>query len=577
MIETTESVGVRVARGLRDAGVGHVFGVPGGQTLPLYGGILETPGIEHVLMRDERGAACAADAYSRITGRVGVCDATVGPGATNLVSGIAEAYGSSVAVLAIIADIPRGWEHRRGRGNASQALDQATMFAGISKWVARVTSADALDDCLRVALTVATSGRPGPVVLSIADDVFGGPAGESAPAISPVHAPRERFGPDPVRVAAAVRALTVARRAILVAGGGAVASGAFDGVRALAELLECPVVTTMSGQGALEENHRLSLGVCGSMGNPIANAAIADADTVVYIGCKAGQAATLNYTTPAAGTTVIQVEIDPEEIGRNYPDTIALVGDARCALDDLMAELRAAGGHKMEWDAADRRAALAAWVSQQTAAPFTSPETGMRPQWITETVAANTSDEDAVVSDASLVAGWTSNYFPVKRAGRHALAPRGLAGIGWGAPAAVGAAVARREAGLAGRTVLFAGDGAFAYSVGELEVMRRLQLPITAVILNNSTLGWIKHIQEFALDDYVSVDFSDVDFSQVARGFGVPAWRVTTPEELEPALSAAASTSGPALVEVVTDQTETPVLSISEHRSAPQGRFQGEL
>ena len=341
MIETTESVGVRVARGLREAGVGHVFGVPGGQTLPLYGGILETPGIEHVLMRDERGAACAADAYSRITGRVGVCDATVGPGATNLVSGIAEAYGSSVAVLAIIADIPRGWEHRRARGNASQALDQATMFAGISKWVARVTSADALDDCLRVALTVATSGRPGPVVLSIADDVFGGPAGESAPAIAPVHAPRERFGPDPVRVAAAVRALTVSRRAILVAGGGAVASGAFDGVRALAELLECPVVTTMSGQGALEENHRLSLGVCGSMGNPIANAAIADADTVVYIGCKAGQAATLNYTTPAAGTTVIQVEIDPEEIGRNYPDTIALVGDARCALDDLMAELRA--------------------------------------------------------------------------------------------------------------------------------------------------------------------------------------------------------------------------------------------
>ena len=158
MIETTESVGVRVARGLKEAGVGHVFGVPGGQTLPLYGGILETPGIEHVLMRDERGAAYAADAYSRITGRVGVCDATVGPGATNLVSGIAEAYGSSVAVLAIIADIPRGWEHRRARGNASQAIDQTSMFTGISKWVARVTSADALDDCLRVALTVATSG-----------------------------------------------------------------------------------------------------------------------------------------------------------------------------------------------------------------------------------------------------------------------------------------------------------------------------------------------------------------------------------------------------------------------------------
>ena len=182
-----------------------------------------------------------------------------------------------------------------------------------------------------------------------------------------------------------------------------------------------------------------------------------------------------------------------------------------------------------------------------------------------------------MVSDASLVAGWTSNYFPVKRAGRTRwlrAAWRASAGVPrrrW-EPRSPGAKPAWQ-----GAPCCSAGDGAFAYSVGELEVMRRLQLPITAVILNNRTLGWIKHIQEFALDDYVSVDFSDVDFSQVARGFGVPAWRVTTPEELEPALSAAASTSGPALIEVVTDQTETPVLSISEHRSAPQGRFQGEL
>ena len=230
---------------------------------------------------------------------------------------------------------------------------------------------------------------------------------------------------------------------------------------------------------------------------------------------------------------MIQIDIDPEEIGRNHPETLALVGDARCALDDAAG--RAASCRWARWSGTSAVAAPS-WrrgSRQQCGAPFTSPEAGLRPQWITATVAAHTSDDDAVVSDASLVAGWTSNYFPVKRAGRHALAPRGLAGIGWGAPAAVGAAVARRELGLPGRTVLFCGDGAFAYSVGELEVMRRLELPVTAVILNNRTLGWIKHIQEFALDDYLSVDFCDVDFSQVAKGFGVPAWRVTTPEELE--------------------------------------------
>ena len=577
MIATSETVGVRLARGLRAAGVGHVFGVPGGQTLPLYGGILETPGIEHVLMRDERGAACAADAYSRITRRVGVCDATVGPGATNLVSGIAEAYGSSVALLAIIADIPRDWEHRRTRGNASQALDQASMFTGISKWVARVTSAAALDDCLRVALAVATSGRPGPVVLSITDDVFRGPAGESQQAIGPVHAPLQRSVPEQARVADAASSLAASRRAVVVAGGGAIASGAYDEVRALAERLECPVVTTMSGQGILEEHHGLSLGVCGSMGNPVANRILADADNVVYVGCKAGQAATLNYTTPAGETAVIQIDIDPDEVGRNHQQTLALVGDARSTLAVLLPELERAGATAMEWDIGLRRAELSAWKSAQCESPFNAPENGLRPQWITATVAAHTSVDDAHIADASLVAGWTANYLPVKLAGQQALAPRGLAGIGWGAPAAVGAAVARRELDLPGRTVLFSGDGAFAYSVAELEVMRRLELPVTAVILNNRTLAWIKHIQEFALDDYVSVDFCDVDFSQVARGFGVAAWRVTTPEELDEALRAAGSANGPALVEVVTDPTETPVLSISEHRAAPRGQLQGEM
>ena len=480
-------------------------------------------------------------------------------------------------MLAIIADIPRDWEHRRTRGNASQALDQSPMFAGISKWVARVTSPAALEDCLRVALAVATSGRPGPVVLSIADDVFAAPAGESRTAIEPVCAPRERYAPDPARTTAAAQSLSASGRAIVVAGGGAVASGAHDELRELAESLGAPVVTTMSGQGILADHHRLSLGVCGSMGNPVANRALADADIVVYVGCKAGQAATLNYTTPAAGTAVIQIDIDPEEVGRNHPQTLALVGDARQALAALLAELGSGQRPATEWDIAARREELAAWISARCEAAFASPEAGLRPQWITAAVAAHSSEDDAYVSDASLVAGWTANYLPVKRAGQHALAPRGLAGIGWGAPAAVGTAVARRELGLPGRTVLFCGDGAFTYSVGELEVMRRLNLPVTAVILNNRTLGWIKHIQEFALSDYLSVDFCDIDFSLVAKGFGIPSWRVTAPAELDEALRTAGSQRGPALIEVVTDPIETPVLSIAEHRAAPRGHFRGEL
>jgi acetolactate synthase I/II/III large subunit len=578
VIATTESLGISLARSLQAAGVGHVFGVPGGQTMPLYGGILETDGIEHILMRDERSAVCAADAYSRITRRIGVCDATVGPGATNLVSGVAEAYGSSVALLAIIADIPRNWEHRRARGNASQAIDQTSIFAGISKWVARVMSAEALDDCLRVGVHVATSGRPGPVVLCIADDVFCGPsAGDAGSQISQVHTPAERFAPDPHRVSAASRLLAAARRPVIVAGGGAVASGAHAGLHRLAGLLECPVVTTMSGKSLFEEHHRLALGVCGSMGNPVANRAISEADLVCYVGCKAGQAATLSYATPAPGTSVIQVDIDPEEIGRNFPDTLALVGDAQCAVDVLLQHLEDDTRRTSGWDVAALRSDLADWIAAESTSPANAPDAGLRPQWITATVGGWASADDALVADASLVAGWTANFYPVRRAGQHALSPRGLAGIGWGPPAAVGAAVARRELELGGRTVLFSGDGAFAYSLGELEVMRRLSLPVTSVILNNSTLGWIKHIQEFTLSDYLSVDFCDVDFSRVAEGFGVPAWRVTEPDQLHEALRSSESVDGPCLIEVVSDETETAVLSIAEQRARPGGGFQGEL
>ena len=399
------------------------------------------------------------------------------------------------------------------------------------------------------------------------------------PRSQPVHAPRERFGPDPVRVAARGARTDGVAPAILVAGGGAVASGAFDGVRALAELLECPVVTTMSGQGTLEEHHRLSLGVCGSMGNPIANSAIADADTVVYIGCKAGQAATLNYTTPAAGTTVIQIEIDPEEIGRNLPAD-ARAGRRR-ALRAGRADGRAGAGRRrtvMEWDVGrpPRRA-----VGLGVAA------VGGAVQLTRGRAAAAVDHRDGRRAHLG------------RRCGRGRREPgggldrpttsrsSGRAGTRWRRAAwRASAGVPRRRWELRWHGASWVcrvarcsspGDGAFAYSVAELEVMRRLELPVTAVILNNRTLGWIKHIQEFALDDYLSVDFCDVDFSQVAKGFGVPAWRVSTPEQLDEALRAAGATAGPALVEVVTDPTETPVLSISEHRAAPRRPFQGEL
>src|SRR5262245_2176347 len=301
-------VGERLVEVLQAGGVDAVFGVPGGQTLPLYAAARRR-GLRHVLMRDERAAACAADAYARVSGRVGVCDATVGPGATNLVSGLAEALASSVPVLAIIADVPTEWNHLRRRGVASQALDQAALLAPVSKWIARVERAAAFDEMLDQALRVATSGRPGPVVLEIPDDVFQEDPGEPRRAFGPdaFACPRLRSAPSPAQVEAAVRLIARARRPLILAGGGALTSGAAGEITRLAEATGIPVATTLNGKGSIDERHRLAAGVVGVFGHVRASRALAGADLVLVLGSKLDQLSTFAWRVPGPGQGVIHV------------------------------------------------------------------------------------------------------------------------------------------------------------------------------------------------------------------------------------------------------------------------------
>jgi acetolactate synthase-1/2/3 large subunit len=553
-------VGHRLAEALRDCGTTHVFGVPGGQTLPLYEGIMDREGIEHVLVRDERSAGFAADAYARLTGRIGVCDATVGPGATNLPSAVAECLTASVPLLAIVSDLPRAAEHRRGRGNASQGLPQLEMLAPIAKWAVRLTDPEALDETLAAALRIAATGRPGPVVLAIPEDVFRAPAaaGRDFGAL-PRTIPWHRPGADPAAVARAAALLRGARRPAVLAGGGVVIAGAEAELAALAERLGAPVATTVTGKNALPEDHPLSLGVAGTMGNDVANATLAGADVLLLAGTKAGQGAMLGYSLPAEGTTVIHLDVDPEEIGRNVPGALALVADARLGLAALVDEL-GAGAAGAEWDAAALRGELAAWRERER--DPARARAAMLPQRVVALAAAGAGPGDVAVSDASLASGWTANHFDLRGpAGRRSLAPRGLAGLGWGAAAAVGAACALSALGRSGRVVHVAGDGGLAYSVAELEVMARLRLPVTNVVLDNRTLAWIKHSEQLRFGDrFISADFAEVDFARVASGFGVPSRRVETEAELEAALAESREASGPFLIDALVDEWETPVV-----------------
>jgi len=558
---------------LAEHGVRHVFGVPGGQTLALYDAILDrAPAVTHVLMRDERSAAYAADGYARVTGQVGICDATVGPGAAKLPSGLGEALGGSVPVIALVSDLPARMAPHRYRSAASQALDQAALLAPVTKWLASVPDAAAMPGLVRQAFRTATSGRPGPVALLLPQDVLDGPAALTVP-----HAQSRRFGgfpafrpaPESADVTAAALVLRRAARPFVLAGGGVMHSGAGPALTALAERLSAAVGTTLTGKGAIAEDHPLSVGVTGAMGTSAAAAALAEADVVLLAGTKSSSGATYGWTLPRADQEVVQLDIDPVELGRAFGVAAALLGDARAGLEALLTELNGGAAAGAEPDRTAWQARLAELAADWRAArdrERASDAVPVAPQRVLAALQEALGPGDRLICDASLASGWGGVYYEQRLPGRQMLSPRGQAGLGYALPAAIGAATAVAASEPAGRIVVLAGDGALSYAVGELATLAELALPVTVVVLNNRSLGWIRWYRRITFGrGFEDDDFADVRYADVARGFGLHAERVSDPAGLRTALASALSSGGPALVDVVTEAWETP---IGSHRKA---------
>jgi len=569
---------------LAEHGVRHVFGVPGGQTLALYDGITGHGGLAHVAVRDERSAAYAADAYARVTGRAGVCDATVGPGAAKLPSGLAEALGASVPVLALVSDLPAQLAPHRYRSAASQALDQAALLAPVTKWQAAVPDAATLPALVRQAFREATTGRPGPVALFLPQDVLDGPAGPAEPSSR-----ASRFGrfpafrprPEPGDVTAAAAVLRTARRPFILAGGGVLHAGAGDDLVALAERLSAAVGTTLSGKGTIAEDHPLAVGVTGSMGTAAAATALAEADVVLLAGSKASGGATFGWTLPRPDQRVVQLDVDPAELGRAFGWALPVLADARPGVRALLAALDAAAGDVPpgdrqpgderagpEPDRAPWRARLAeltgAWRADRDA-ERASDAVPIAPQRVLAEIEAALGGQDILICDASLASGWGGAYLEQRRPGRRVLTPRGQAGLGYALPAAIGVSHARPGH----RAVVLAGDGALGYAAGELATVTEQELPVTVIVLNNRSWGWIRWYRRITFGrGWEQDDFGDVAFADVARGFGLAAQRVTEPGRLGAALRAALQAPGPALVDVVTEAWQTP---ITAHRRAVAG------
>jgi acetolactate synthase-1/2/3 large subunit len=415
------------------------------------------------------------------------------------------------------------------------------------------------------------------VVLFLPQDILDGPATEitGEPAGPPTSARFGRFPafrppPEAGDVAAAADVLRLAQRPFILAGGGIMHSGAGAELTSLAEQTSAAVGTTLSGKGVIAEDHPLSVGVTGSMGTSAAAVALAEADVVLLAGTKAGGGATFSWTLPRADQAVLQLDIDPAELGRAFPLRAALLGDARPGLQALTAALAGPAAAQQPAAAAPDRARWRARIGELTSAwraerdsERASDAIPIAPQRVLADIEAALGPEDILVCDASLASGWGGVYLEQRLPGRRVLCPRGQAGLGYALPAAIGVATAHPG----GRTIVLTGDGALGYAAGELATVVEHGLPVTVVVLNNRSFGWIRWYQRITFGrGWEDDDFSDVAFADVARGFGLHGERVTEPARLAPALRAALS-GKPALLDVVTEAWQTPIRA---HRLAVQ-------
>jgi acetolactate synthase-1/2/3 large subunit len=546
-------------------GVRHVFGLCGDTSLPLYDALYRLDHrISHILTRDERSAAYMADAYARVTGRVGVCEGPSGGGATYILPGVVEANESSIPVLAVTTDIAVG---SRGRYVLTE-LDQEALFRPLTKWNRVLDRAAEVPEVVRAAFRHMTTGRPGAAHIGLPFDVQKEPVDESDVHADPTLGvfPARRTAPDRAAIVAAAEGILSADSPLLICGGGPVIAGATAELKALAELLEVPVATTISGQGAIAEDHPLAAGVVGSNGGTLPTRALVDqADLVVFVGCRAGSVTTERWRHPAPGKVrVVHLDVDPAVIGANYPTEVAVVGDARLALAALRDEVARFVDIPPDRSRGLGREAVARATSEKFAAFAElahSDEVPIRPERIVATLQDLLPVDAVIVADAGTPCPYFSAYFQQRRAGRQFISNRAHGALGYALPAAVGAQVGRPDA----KCVAIMGDGSFGFASGDLETIVRLGLPITMVVIANATFGWIKAGQRSGFDGrYFAVDFLPGQHARIAEAYGVKSWRVEDPADLKPALAAALEADGPTLVDVVTQPLHEARAPVSE-------------
>ncbi|MFQ6163455.1 acetolactate synthase catalytic subunit [Sinorhizobium meliloti] len=562
-IDVTETVAERVARALQRHGVDTIFG----QSLPSAVILAaERIGIRQVSYRQENMGGVMADGYARLSGKVSVVAAQNGPAATLLVPPLAEALKASVPVVAIVQEVERDQADR----NAFQELDHVALFQACAKWIRRVVVAERIEDYIDAAFTAAASGRPGPAVILLPADLLReqmpAPAFERHAKLG--HWPLDRMQPDATTIAEAARAIAEARAPVVLAGGGVHAGGGAAELARLQEMASLPVFTTNMGKGAVDEHHPLSAGVLGSLVGPRSlgrhsRVLLDEADLVVLVGTRTNQNGTDNWRLIPPGAKVVHIDIDPGEIGRTY-EALRLVGTAAetlRALCEALASQSLAVRQRARASVEARIAAAWSAFEEDRYAVAHRQDGPIRPEFLMREIQSRLTPETTMVTDASYSSFWVTGQLRSLRSGMRFITPRGLAGLGWGLPLAIGAKIARPDHPV----IAIVGDGGFAHSWAELETLVRSNIALTVIVLNNGILGFQKHAETVKFKDYTSAcHFSAVDHTKVAEACGCPAIRVGRTDELGAALDRGLSGQGPLLIDMITDPGAFPPISLFE-------------
>jgi acetolactate synthase I/II/III large subunit len=577
-----------LVRSLEEQGADVVFGLPGGAILPAYDP-LKSSALRHVLVRHEQGAGHAAEGYAWATGRVGVCMATSGPGATNLVTALADAYMDSVPIVAITGQVPSGMVGT----DAFQEADITGITLPVTKHNELVTEAERIPAAIAEAFHIASTGRPGPVLVDIPKDILQAQMTWSWPPVMALPGYRVPGPPDRAAIAAAAALLHAARRPVLYVGGGVIKASAHGELRQLAELAQAPVTTTLMARGAFPDAHPLALGLPGMHGCFAAVAALQEADLVVALGARFDDRVTGQLAAFAPRAKVVHADIDPAEIGKNRVPDVPIVGDVRAVLAGLVDQMTAlvrAGGTS---DTRDWIAATDGWkrrfplrYAQEAGGP-------LKPQYVVERLSVLTGGDAVVVAGVGQHQMHAAQHFSFTRP-RTWINSGGLGTMGFAVPAAMGAQVGRPGE----LVVAIDGDGCFQMTAQELATCAIEGLPIKVLIFNNGFLGMVRQWQELFYEErYSEVELGTAipDYVKLAEAYGCVGLRCDRAEEVDAVLDKAlAVTGGPAVVDFRVHDREGvfpmvpagrpndeivlgPEFSADEQRAAARRQMSGEL